>query len=58
MHYALQDQRRLYLVLDLCSAGDLHNQLSHVSRLGATNIALDNIHEPNPYDTDKEALFH
>lgn len=28
MHYAFQDARNLYIVMDLCLGGDLHYQLS------------------------------
>lgn len=29
MHYAFQDERNLYIVMDVCLGGDLHYQLTH-----------------------------
>jgi serine/threonine protein kinase len=29
MHYAFQDQKNLYIIMDVCLGGDLHYQLSH-----------------------------
>lgn len=43
MHYAFQDARNLYIVMDVCLGGDLHYQLTH---------------SPNKAFTEQQARFY
>ena len=55
MHYAFQDARNLYIIMDVCLGGDLHYQLTHSAGrcfpeeqtrfyIAATIICLDYMH--------------